>query len=452
MLLIAVVGSGPALYLGWCVKTGSELDRERTAAAKYGLIKTSAEINGAPVPAAENAAFDYFAAERARTLLPKTDTLLVDVIADKAEEEREEALKAVGLPVMMGQKDVDRACLAYAPVLSYLRQGAKKPRLNYGRKWENPWAAPFPSIRRLGQVLGVDAIRLARGGLVDEALENLEAIRKMAAHHFQEPYLPSMEVGLQLETEATSRATTLAWLFREDSASFAKIRAFLEAEPKDFEFTDCLPVDILSWNWAVDQMARDPKTLGLHDEDLVFELQAYRLAGFRQREQAGIVRICRETYERYHGMGRDFIAMIAKLKELDPDTATTWAFNDVIESHFLPMPDYTYTIQTGAAHQVRNRLAIAGALLIESYGKTGRFPEKLPEVPAMIDPLSGEPFKYIVKNGKCALYSVGLDGKNGEPDEYTKAPSYSPLWTRFFPPNDLQNLGAPKKTSSSFRE
>lgn len=426
--LAIFVGLGGVSYGVWYGLASRTLSRERDLADKLGLIKTSREISGSPLPDSQNAAAELLAASVAYSKVPSKD---IEAIWRQPVQPESKGMKAKPF-VPPTKADIDHARAALGEVLDHLKKAASRPRWVPAVDWEQPWNLDMNQTRPAHELTRLAFYR-AHFGDLDGALAELRTVLRLAQLYLQLPSMFAMIRGTQLENSVGRQALAIAWDKRRDPAAIAKVRALMELEPTPFEFADRMPTEILSYSWGIRKLGSDPRAIGLKDDDLnVFQLPL-RLAAYNMVQQAIAIRICRETYERNRGMGRDFVAMLKKLSRTEPEKATQWQWNDVIDSYY-PKLDFTYYIQSGASNQVKRRLRIAALQLIESYARLGKYPPSLPDHPDMTDPFSGKPFQYLAVRGHRVLYAANIDGQNGKPDEYTKKPKFEQPWSLWLPP------------------
>lgn len=427
---LSIVAIGFAGYYVWYGITARQLTNEWAAAEKLGLVKTSSELNGPPLPDSENAAPEFLAALREFEKVPDREIQLLWRDPVNAQPE----MKGVTSKpyVSLTRPEFERVSAALAPAIEHLTRGAARRSYYVEQDWEQPWDSLLGGTSRPANALVRIAYWKAYFGDLDAALADLAIVRRVAGIAERRPYLHHQLIGFRLERATTHYALMIAYFHRKDGAAIAKLRSFLEVEPTPFEFADSMAVEAKSMSWGVRMLGEDPRKIGLKDDDLTLFQVPLRLAAYNQSEQAKVVRICRETYERYHGMGRDFVAMLKKLSETDPKKAARWQWNDERNSYY-PSLDFTYQIQVGASAQVRRELSLVALDVIETYGRTGAFPKELPKGPHWIDPFSAKPFRFAMDKGRFRLFSVGIDGKNGSLDSFTNKPAYENCWSVLVP-------------------
>ncbi len=434
----ALFGVGLVGYLVWYGLAARELALEWDRAAKLGLAKTSAELNGKAPASSENAATEFKAAVDAYKAVPYNDykALFSDVNFPQPEMRVGKAKPYVP----PSKVEIAQAIASLGPAFNHLQKGARQPRYYADQDWEQPWDSEFGFVRRPADALVKAAFWRAYYGDLDGALADLSVVRKVAAIAVQQPYLNFKMSGVRLEAVSDRTVVMIAFHHRRSPEALAKVRAFLEAAPSDFEFADAMAVEAKSMAWGTRMLGEDPRKVGLKDDDLSIYQLPFRLAPVNMSQQAKVVRICRETYERNRGMGRDFVSMLKNYAETDPDKAARWQWNDVIELYY-PDLDFTYEIQVGASAQVLRRLCFAAIDVIAVYGKTGRLPEQLPAGSKMADPFTGKPIRFATVKNRFVLYSAGVDGKNGELDRHTRRPDYIRHWSLWIPPLEDPVLG-----------
>ena len=200
LLALAVIAGGVWTYYN--IKWGGELDRELKQWQQQGLPLTMAEVIPEKIPDAENAAPIYLQVfnvsfdpgkqpESMRNLAGLTEaeeTLVEEYLSG------EDRTKAGRVKAILSQPEVKQT-------LQVLRLASQRKKSVFPVKWEQGFGALFPHLARFRQgvrLVAANALILAAGGQVDEALDWCVVGLRMASHVESEPTLIAQLVTMAM--------------------------------------------------------------------------------------------------------------------------------------------------------------------------------------------------------------------------------------------------------------
>lgn len=301
---------------------------------------------------------------------------------------------------------------------------------------DDPGGALYPpqlrmnpvGLRMVAQVLADAVVLELHRGRPEAALEDLVALIRLARQHGGDPSRLVQGIRLGMTELVVGRVwQAMQWegwrveqleLIRGELVELELVAGFVRAmeveRANGLEYADVLEATRGGGIYGDLQM-RAWRAFGRAD-DLMFLLRSYDLflVGARAFESTGGKWVMEEELgsggvgwaEPELGVGARWLARAG------------FHYNYLVSG--LVLPNFARTAELLVQAEVRRRLALTW-LEVEIYRLgAGQWPADLQVLPWVdgeerwrVDPFSGEPFQYRLREGKPVLYSVGQDGVDG---------------------------------------
>ncbi len=306
------------------------------------------------------------------------------------------------------------------PALSLSIKASQKPRLDWGRHWEqgtNLVLDGYDKVRDLGKCLCARAILRAKTGQVDDALRDVEAAFRIASQLGQEPTIESLQAELSLEgdcqdalAEVVNRpAATTAHIDRaiqmvQSLRNLPSLRSALAVDV-------CLLCHTLATagpNTRIEELsayAHDETSTHWYDRD---PSDWFGSRAFRDAWAAKAIHIMRRCLAAVPAREPTFADLSAASQRLEDDLQNDSSLENKQNGHFFPQFSETASQYTQI---VAGRRMLAQCLAIKrARSTTGKLPSALPlGGESSVDPYDLKPLHYRLMGRGFRVYSVGPD-------------------------------------------
>lgn len=405
LLVLAFALGGFLLYAGLRVvefgRTASRLPQERAAARREGIPLTPADLRRRrpPVPAEQNAAPLY-----------RRIAAALDRQAMNADAKTLDWLRRPKARTNQDREAARRVLARRKPVLDLAERAAALPGCDFRRPYEKGAAIEFPeyaALRHVARLLAARATLESDAGQPEKAFASVAVGARIADHVGEDTGLIALLVQIAIRAlmdrafhtvlnthQNTAGVVTLA---RRTEAAFGARPDFLHA----------LGGEVVLGTVTCQQM----RAGRLDDAGGVpRKAPAWVVNGW----EANMLSLWREAFAKLRAAGDDPLAQYQVMRGTEQhfDDRARRVMN-VLAAILFPVFDTAAlkVAQEDALRQLR-KTAVA---LVAYRQKTGRYPERLNQLPAPAppDPFTGKPFVYRrAVGGGFVLYSVGMNLKD----------------------------------------
>lgn len=400
-----------------------KLENALAEARKAGLATKPDDLRKRELQPGENAAEEYRKAIANVALVSKGDKdLLANYSPGRPLAKQEAQFKKLAIPGKVDAARIERALKGYAPVFAHLQNGAKKPHLDWDRRWEQGLALMYPEfaeVKSLVKVLMIDAERAA--GHRDYAVlrARIAQGRRMAEHIGEDPTMIALLVSIALHSIVSVQSGSIAYKFRDDPSAVAAIREELKRKPVIPSVKWAMNGEMVAAQLAfvdieknLPSVTEEFATFGGDEEMKQFKSDArwLRLPWFRRQVQEMVVTRYTTAYKSLPDNPEDRASVEKVLDTLDKEFSNQDDRPNRLASIFAPAFG-----QIGEALvnvDLYRRQTLMATYVMDAFRTSGKWPAALPSVPENLDPYSGKPFRYRVLPAGFVIYSVGVDGKD----------------------------------------
>ena len=396
-------------WYGEYVRVARTLPSELAAARREGLALIPADLRRSPsVPPDQNAAPIY---RRIHALFGALGTA-----ERKREEDVRQALRGgAASPKTLGL--AARLLSDRAPILRLARQAARLQHCDFERPYEqgpNLLLTEPGSLRRLAQLLAIEAQLASAEGRVADAFEAIHVGGRVARHVAEEPILISCLVSIAIDA-IMDRAFQGVVLGHKNDPRIVALATTAERSLRPApDFGRALSGEVVCCRIMGDILRRErPDHLGVGSALPWFAAHTRARAAMVDAWEARSVAYWRAIFSALHAHEGD---LMAQHRACEPITAEAMR-NDgkrTYEMGALMMPVFAQAILKVAGNEAQRGLRAALVDLVSYRQKHGDWPATLADLPSRPpdDLFSGRPFIYRRTSEGFVLYSVGENLKD----------------------------------------
>lgn len=402
--LLCCVGG---LIFVWGATSRSDrfLKEELAAARSVGLPTELKELPLIPVDRASNAAPLY---QRAITVANR--------------DEMKKALSAIGAAITRDPKpEAERLAAVEAPKLRslypLLEAATELPQCQFDRQWSLGFNVLFPeyaSMKGFVKLLAFRADRASERGDWRSALEDIRRCFRISEHAGSDPVLIAALVQIACDAIAQTQFRRIIDRHGRD-ATFLRAAQQLASERRPLpDFRRIMAGELV--------LSR----ISLRELRSLREIEALLPDGEMPRAPSGLERtvfnskLVRNTFDgklvnAYRTMypelpsdpedwPKTYDAMIKMERAVEADRTLAGTMNRIL------LPVFNQAADAAGRMQANRRLTVTALHLLLMRARTGRLPERLPNLgEATQDPFADGPLQYGRKGSGFLLYSVGQD-------------------------------------------
>jgi len=404
--VLTVVLGGFLLYVLFRVaqfgQTANRLPQERAAARREGIPLTPGDLRRSPpVLNSQNAAPLY--------------RRITAALNEKAMSADVKALDPLRQP---GRTDKDRttARLVLArrkPLLDLAERAAALPHCDFQRPYEQGTAMEFPeysALRHMARLLAARATLESDAGQPEEAFATIATGARIAAHAGEDTTLITMLVQIAIRAFMDRVYHTVLRAHHDQPGVVASAERAERAFGRKTDLLHALGGEVVLGTVTCEQMRTGTLPRSEEDEEgLPPKAPAWIVNGW----EANMLSLWRDVFTKLRAAGDDPMAQyrVMKATEEHLDNRARQVVN-VLAAILFPAFDNAALkiVQEDTQRQLRK----AAVALVAYRQKTGRYPERLDQLPAPSapDPFTGKPFVYRRTGDGFLLYSVGTNFKD----------------------------------------
>jgi len=303
------------------------------------------------------------------------------------------------------------------PALAILRRATALADCYFHRDYCQPlYAMPLPELTKLRQasrLLGASARCRAAAGNIKGALEDIAAIRNLARHACDEPFLISTLVGIAIDSMATGALEGILCSTRPATADLAALRAqervsFPRAIQRSFRGEEASGLAVFALLGSSDGNLLE--MLGVGEDPVGITLALPFIRVFLLEDDIAAYRTVLGNYKALAAL--PFHEARERWKGMESSHSQLSFITKLIA------PVLIRAAESGARGEVMSRLAELGVAAAAFHALKGHYPGTLEElVPDFIshipiDSYNGQPLRMKTSREGVIFYGVGADLKD----------------------------------------